>query len=403
MKRLTVPAGMPDAGHSAWRVALRRAAHQLFDEPVVFRDAFAVRLLGEAGAEALRRTPAAQKRVWSRSLRAFVVARSAFAESCVAGAYGEGVRQYCLLGAGLDTFALRNPWAGLRVFELDQAAVQAWKQELAARAGLSFAGRCEWIAGDLGELRERGDLADLADRARRRDRADWRGRADWAGQRERAGQTEFTVRADRVDHRDWRHQTEQSERCDQTDHAERIGLSGAADMTAVPAATGAIGVVGATDAVGAAELRAMEQDLDGTGEGKRGGGAWPPGTMDPGQPAVFAMLGVAPFVGPATLRAVLDRVQGFARGSAIVFDYRLPRAALEEEERRQYDSLQKRATAKGEPFAEGWTPGAMAQALRGFARVEDLGGAELNARYFEGRQDGLRVRGGAARVVLAVV
>ena len=287
MRRLTVPAGMPDAGHSAWRVALRRAAHQLFDEPVVFRDEFAVRLLGDAGTEALRRTPAAQKRVWSKSLRAFVVARSAYAEQCLAAAYGEGTRQYCLLGAGLDTFALRNPWGDLRVFELDQPAVQAWKQELAVRAGLSFAGRCEWVAGDL----------------------------------ERAG--------------------------------------------------------------------------------------WPPGGMDPRTPAVFAMLGVAPFLGPEALRAVLGRVRGFAAGSAVVFDYRLPRGALEEEERRQHDSLQKRATAKGEPFAEGWTPEEMAGALRGFARVEDLGGAELNARYFggigAGRQDGLAVRGAAARVMLAVV
>ena len=329
---------MPDAGHSAWRVALRRAAHQLFDEPVVFRDTFAVRLLGEAGAEALRRTPAAQKRVWSKSLRAFVVARSAYAESCVAAAYGEGTRQYCLLGAGLDTFALRNPWAGLRVFELDQAAVQGWKQELAARAGLSFAGRCEWIAGDLAELVE------LRDR----------------------------VNGTRV--------------------------SSVAGVVGVVDTTGAAGVSGAADA---AELRGREPQRGRADAGKRG--AWPPGTMDPGQPAVFAMLGVAPFVGPATLRAVLERVRGFARGSSIVFDYRLPRGALEEEEQRQHDSLQIRATAKGEPFAEGWTPGAMAHALRGFARVEDLSGAELNARYFAGRQDGLRVRGEAARVVLAVV
>ncbi len=365
---------MPDAGHSAWRVALRRAAHQLFDEPVVFRDTFAVRLLGEAGAEALRRTPAAQKRVWSKSLRAFVVARSAYAESCVAAAYGKGTRQYCLLGAGLDTFALRNPWAGLRVFELDQPAVQEWKQELAARAGLSFAGRCEWIAEDLAELVE---LRDRVDGARVASVAGVVGVVDTTGAAGVSGVV---------------------------DAAETTGLAGMTGVVDVMETTGVtdfVDTAGVASVVGAAELRGREPQRGRADAGKRG--AWPPGTMDPGQPAVFAMLGVAPFVGPATLRAVLERVRRFARGSSIVFDYRLPRVALDEEEQRQHDSLQIRATAKGEPFAEGWTPGAMAHALRGFARVEDLSGAELNARYFAGRQDGLRVRGEAARVVLAVV
>ncbi len=364
MKRLTVPERMPDAGHSAWRVALRRAAHQLFDEPVVFRDEFAVRLLGDAGAEALRRTPAAQKRVWSKSLRAFVVARSAYAEQCLAAAYGEGTRQYCLLGAGLDTFALRNPWMDLRVFELDQPVVQAWKRELAGRAGLSFAGRCEWVAGDLAALVDGSDGCGAAERIveveggklgreRRLDGVN----AGGAGRAMARRDQELARVLDRV-----------------LDRKLDEGL---------------------------------DRELARAPIGSGGGVAWPPGGMDPGRRAVFAMLGVAPFLGPEALRAVLGRVRGFPPGSAIVFDYRLPREALGEEERRQHDSLQKRATAKGEPFAEGWTPEEMAGALRGFARVEDLGGAELNARYFggigAGRQDGLAVRGAAARVMLAVV
>ncbi len=146
--RLTVPPGMPDEAHSAWRVALRRAAHQLHDDPVVFRDPFAVPLLGLPGQDALRRTPAAQGRTRSRSLRAFVVARSLFAEARLAEAYRQGARQYCLLGAGLDTFALRKPWLDLRVWELDRPAVQGWKGELLQAAGLE-AGSCERIPGDL--------------------------------------------------------------------------------------------------------------------------------------------------------------------------------------------------------------------------------------------------------------
>ena len=283
MTAATEHPGMPPAGHSAWRVALRRAAHQLYDQPVVFRDPLAVPLLGAAGQEALRRTPKAQGRRWSKSLRAWVVARACAAEACLATAYGEGVRQYCLLGAGLDTFAWRNPWADLRVFEVDQPAVQQWKRELAREAGLDPAAGCDRVPGDLAAM------------------------------------------------------------------------------------------------------------------------AWPPGSMAIGQPACFAMLGVAPFLPPETMRLVLARVRRFPRGSTLVFDYRLPRTALDPEEQRQQDSLQKRATAKGEPFAEGWTEEAMARELASFARVEDMGRDELNARRFAARSDGLLVRGMAARLVLAAV
>ena len=44
-----------------------------------------------------------------------------------------GVEQYVLLGAGLDTFAYRNPYAQLRVFEVDHPATQQWKRELLQR------------------------------------------------------------------------------------------------------------------------------------------------------------------------------------------------------------------------------------------------------------------------------
>jgi len=48
----------------------------------------------------------------------------------------EGLRQYVVLGAGLDTFAYRNPFPGqLRVFEVDQPATQSWKQECPADPG----------------------------------------------------------------------------------------------------------------------------------------------------------------------------------------------------------------------------------------------------------------------------
>lgn len=58
-----------------------------------------------------------------------MAARSRYAEDELARAVAQGVTQYVILGAGLDTFAYRNPHPGLRVFEIDHPATQAWKRE----------------------------------------------------------------------------------------------------------------------------------------------------------------------------------------------------------------------------------------------------------------------------------
>jgi methyltransferase (TIGR00027 family) len=124
---------MQDArpSRTALRVALRRAAHQLYDaKPLVLDDPIAVPILGDTYAEELRRTPTRSDRPFSVALRAFVVARSRYAEDTLACAVAQGVTQYVLLGAGLDTFAHRNPYPHLRVFEVDHPATQQWKREL---------------------------------------------------------------------------------------------------------------------------------------------------------------------------------------------------------------------------------------------------------------------------------
>jgi methyltransferase (TIGR00027 family) len=122
---------------TALRVALRRAAHQLYDAPpLVLDDPIAVPILGEAYAEELRRTPTRPDRPFSIGLRAFLVARSRYAEDMLARAVAQGVTQYVLLGAGLDTFAHRNPYPQLRVFEVDHPATQQWKRELLAAGSL---------------------------------------------------------------------------------------------------------------------------------------------------------------------------------------------------------------------------------------------------------------------------
>ena len=57
------------------------------------------------------------------------------------GRFARGATQYVILGAGLDTFAYRNPYAesALRVFEVDFPATQEWKRaQSAGSAELRF-------------------------------------------------------------------------------------------------------------------------------------------------------------------------------------------------------------------------------------------------------------------------
>ena len=112
---------------TAQRVAIRRAAHQLLDQPRVLDDPLALRIIGTEAAEALRSSPK-EHHAFSRAFRAFMAARSRYAEDELARAVALGVTQYVVLGAGLDTFAYRNPHPGLRVFEVDHPDTQAWKR-----------------------------------------------------------------------------------------------------------------------------------------------------------------------------------------------------------------------------------------------------------------------------------
>lgn len=124
---------------TALRVALRRAAHQLHDaKPLVFDDPLAVPILGPAFHDELRRTPDGARRPFSAGLRAYVVTRARLAEDTLAAAIAtHHTQQYLVLGAGLDTFACRNPYPALRVFEVDHPASHSWKQQMLAAANIT--------------------------------------------------------------------------------------------------------------------------------------------------------------------------------------------------------------------------------------------------------------------------
>jgi len=125
---VALEAGQPS--RTARGAALQRAAHQLLEVPQVFEDPLALRIFGARGVAWLGRNLDRYRSARARAMRAFLVMRSRYAEDRLAEAVHAGARQYVVLGAGLDTFAYRNPHRGLRVFEIDHPTTQAWKREM---------------------------------------------------------------------------------------------------------------------------------------------------------------------------------------------------------------------------------------------------------------------------------
>jgi methyltransferase (TIGR00027 family) len=127
---------MEDAkpSRTALGVARMRALHQFSPQAALFRDPYASAILVDAAPTA---QDLEQEDERSRRMRLFVAARARLAEDWLAAAVRRGVRQVVVLGAGLDTFSLRNPYPNLAVFEVDHPATQAWKRRCIANAGLA--------------------------------------------------------------------------------------------------------------------------------------------------------------------------------------------------------------------------------------------------------------------------
>lgn len=140
------------ASRTALRVAIRRAAHQLTDQPPVLDDPIAVQLIGP---EFVRDMERAAHRV-ARDFRAYLAARARYAEDRLREAVRAGVEQYVILGAGLDTFAHRNPWPKLQVYEVDFPATQEWKRALLRERGIAEPTNLTYVPLDF----EHATLAD---------------------------------------------------------------------------------------------------------------------------------------------------------------------------------------------------------------------------------------------------
>jgi len=135
------------------RPAVARAAHQLFDRPLILNDPLAVGLVPEASEQAIlaavedHRAPAALRH------RAMFTLRSRFTEDRLASAAARGVRQYVMLGAGLETFPWRQPEFAreMRIFFSAYPATLSWTKDRFRDRRLAVPSNLTFVPADLKE------------------------------------------------------------------------------------------------------------------------------------------------------------------------------------------------------------------------------------------------------------
>ncbi|MCK9376150.1 MAG: class I SAM-dependent methyltransferase [Syntrophobacterales bacterium] len=158
---------------TAMGTAFMRAYHAAHDRPKIFDDSLAQHLITEEERQAseerhLRalhlfdpeRAAACPDRAsalagWMQSAAAppIVLGRAKYAEDFLEQAVSQGVKQYVILGAGMDTFAWRRPdlLAQLHVFEVDHPATQAHKRQRLMEAGRGHPPQVQFIEADFSQ------------------------------------------------------------------------------------------------------------------------------------------------------------------------------------------------------------------------------------------------------------
>ena len=134
-----------EPSRTAFGAAAYRAIHQDAERGSIFRDPLAWQILGD-DKEAVLADAEGRDRP---RLRLFIAVRHRFAEDSLADAVARGTRQVVVLGAGLDTFAYRNPFPETTVFEVDHPATGAWKQERLASAGIVVPPNVRYVGVDF--------------------------------------------------------------------------------------------------------------------------------------------------------------------------------------------------------------------------------------------------------------
>jgi methyltransferase (TIGR00027 family) len=252
--------------------------HQILEQGRIFADPLALRILGEDGEALAREADGVPLR---RGMRLFIAARTRFAEDALARAIGQGVSQLVVLGAGLDTYAYRSaPARGLRIFEVDHPATQAWKRQRLADAAIAVPPALTFAPVDF----ERETLPD--------------------------------------------------------------GLLAAG--------------------------------------------------FDPRQRSFFTWLGVVPYLTEPAIFTTLAYIAGLPGGAQVVFDYANPPGSLAPQARAAMELRAARVAKLGEAWVSYFDAAELDVRLRasGFTQVEDLGPAQIAARYFPEWVDGAAEKGG---------
>lgn len=144
---------------TATGTAFLRAVHERFDDsPPALNDDIAYRLLPGYLRRYIR-SRALIPQVLTRAfrlrdpaglaMRAQIVVRARYAEDCLAQARDDGAKRYIVLGAGLDTFALRQTEPAIGVIEIDHPATQRWKQRLLQQRDITVPPELRFLAVDF--------------------------------------------------------------------------------------------------------------------------------------------------------------------------------------------------------------------------------------------------------------
>jgi methyltransferase (TIGR00027 family) len=115
--------------------------------------------------------------------------------------------------------------------------------------------------------------------------------------------------------------------------------------------------------------------------------------LDRGRPAFVTWLGVSMYLAPETGLDALAQIRAsVAAGSELVFDYPIPLEQLDPEFQALARTKNEGLARGGEPRVATYDRGALWRALeaRGFARITDVGSADLDRRYCAARRDDFR-------------
>lgn len=133
--------------NTALRTALWRALLVLTDEkPYVIDD--------KIGYDLIKPETDWQERPdmkYTKRLRASIVARARFVEDVAKNEIENGIKQYVLLGAGLDSFAQRNTEISSQVdiYKIDQPDTLAWKEEKLIENGYKISNNLHFVPVDF--------------------------------------------------------------------------------------------------------------------------------------------------------------------------------------------------------------------------------------------------------------